>query len=64
MHAGLHVAHGGRGHEQTLLAGETLHVVERKAQQEQSLLDENLRDPLSGNAVLSGVPVRLEPENA
>jgi hypothetical protein len=27
-------------------------------------LDENLRDPLSGNAVLSGVPVRLEPENA
>ncbi|HSS78580.1 MAG TPA: molybdopterin dinucleotide binding domain-containing protein [Thermoanaerobaculia bacterium] len=29
-----------------------------------ALLDENLRDPLSGNAVLSGVPVRLEPENA
>ena len=28
-----------------------------------ALLDENLRDPLSGNAVLSGVPVRLEPEN-
>jgi hypothetical protein len=27
-----------------------------------ALLDENLRDPLSGNAVLSGVPVRLEPE--
>jgi hypothetical protein len=26
-----------------------------------ALLDENLRDPLSGNAVLSGVPVRLEP---
>lgn len=29
-----------------------------------ALLDENLRDPLSGNSVLSGVPVRLEPENA
>jgi hypothetical protein len=29
-----------------------------------ALLDENLRDPLSGNVVLSGVPVRLEPENA
>ena len=29
-----------------------------------ALLDENLRDPLSGNAVLSGVPVRLEPETA
>jgi len=29
-----------------------------------ALLDENLRDPLSGNAVLSGVPVRLEPENS
>lgn len=28
-----------------------------------ALLDENLRDPLSGNAVLSGVPVRLEPDN-
>ncbi len=27
-----------------------------------ALLDENLRDPLSGNAVLSGVPVRLEPD--
>ena len=27
-----------------------------------ALLNENLRDPLSGNAVLSGVPVRLEPE--
>ena len=26
-----------------------------------SLLDENLRDPLSGNAVLSGVAVRMEP---
>ncbi|TWB63352.1 molybdopterin-dependent oxidoreductase [Nitrospirillum viridazoti] len=26
-----------------------------------ALLDENLRDPLSGNAVLSGVPVTLEP---
>ena len=26
-----------------------------------ALLDENRRDPLSGNAVLSGVPVRLEP---
>jgi len=29
-----------------------------------ALLDEILRDPLSGNAVLSGVPVRLEPETA
>jgi len=29
-----------------------------------ALLDENLRDPLSGNAVLSGVPVRLEPETS
>ncbi|HEX3528512.1 MAG TPA: molybdopterin-dependent oxidoreductase [Thermoanaerobaculia bacterium] len=29
-----------------------------------ALLDENLRDPLSGNAVLSGVPVRLEPDKA
>jgi hypothetical protein len=28
-----------------------------------ALLDENLRDPLSGNSVLSGVPVRLEPEH-
>lgn len=27
-----------------------------------ALLDENLRDPLSSNSVLSGVPVRLEPE--
>ncbi len=26
-----------------------------------ALLDENLRDPLSGNAVLSGVPVRMSP---
>ena len=26
-----------------------------------ALLDENLRDPLSGNAVLSGVPVQLAP---
>src|SRR5258707_3831383 len=25
-----------------------------------ALLDENLRDPLSGNAVLSGVPVKME----
>lgn len=29
-----------------------------------ALLDENMRDPRSGNAVLSGVPVRLERDNA
>jgi hypothetical protein len=29
-----------------------------------ALLDENLRDSLSVDVVLSGVPVRLEPENA
>ncbi len=26
-----------------------------------ALLDENLRDPLSGNAVLSGVPITMAP---
>ena len=35
-------------------------AAERPGANLNALLDENLRDPLSGNAVLGGVPVRLE----
>lgn len=49
----------GWGHD---LAGVRLNVaVERPGANLNALLDENLRDPLSGNAVLSGVPVRMAP---
>ena len=52
----------GWGHD---LSGIHLDVAARRPGANlNALLDENLRDPLSGNAVLSGVPVRLEPENA
>jgi anaerobic selenocysteine-containing dehydrogenase len=52
----------GWGHD---LPGTHLEVAARRPGANlNALLDENLRDPLSGNAVLSGVPVRLEPENA
>jgi anaerobic selenocysteine-containing dehydrogenase len=50
----------GWGHD---LPGIRLEVATRRSGAN-ALLDENLRDALSGNAVLSGVPVRLEPENA
>jgi anaerobic selenocysteine-containing dehydrogenase len=47
----------GWGHD---LPGARLHVAaERPGANLNALLDENLRDPLSGNAVLSGVPVRI-----
>ena len=50
----------GWGHD---LPGIRLEVAARRPGANlNALLDENLRDPLSGNAVLSGVPVRLEPE--
>ena len=49
----------GWGHD---LAGVRLNVAaERPGANLNALLDENLRDPLSGNAVLSGVPVRMSP---
>ncbi|HEX3131937.1 MAG TPA: molybdopterin-dependent oxidoreductase [Thermoanaerobaculia bacterium] len=52
----------GWGHD---LPGIRLEVAARRPGANlNALLDENLRDPLSGNAVLSGVPVRLEPEDA
>jgi anaerobic selenocysteine-containing dehydrogenase len=47
----------GWGHD---LPGARLHVAaERPGANLNALLDENLRDPLSGNAVLAGVPVRI-----
>jgi anaerobic selenocysteine-containing dehydrogenase len=49
----------GWGHD---LAGVRLNVAaERPGANLNALLDENLRDPLSGNAVLSGVAVRMSP---
>jgi hypothetical protein len=36
-------------------------AAERPGANLNALLDENLRDPLSGNAVLSGVPVQMSP---
>jgi hypothetical protein len=49
----------GWGHD---LAGASMRVAaERPGVNLNALLDENLRDPLSGNAVLSGVAVTLSP---
>jgi hypothetical protein len=49
----------GWGHD---LAGTQLDVAaERPGVNLNALLDENLRDPLSGNAVLSGVAVEMAP---
>ncbi len=49
----------GWGHD---LPGTRMSVAaERPGANLNALLDENLRDPLSGNAVLSGVPVQLSP---
>jgi len=49
----------GWGHD---LPGAQLNVAaERPGVNLNALLDENLRDPLSGNAVLSGIPVRMQP---
>jgi anaerobic selenocysteine-containing dehydrogenase len=49
----------GWGHN---LPGVRLNVAaERPGANLNALLDENLRDPLSGNAVLSGVPVKMSP---
>ena len=49
----------GWGHN---LPGVRLNVAaERPGANLNALLDENLRDPLSGNAVLSGVPVQMSP---
>lgn len=49
----------GWGHN---LPGTQLGVAaERPGVNLNALLDENLRDPLSGNAVLSGIPIRMAP---
>jgi len=49
----------GWGHD---LPGSRLRLAaERPGVNMNALLDDGLRDPLSGNAVLSGVPVQLEP---
>jgi anaerobic selenocysteine-containing dehydrogenase len=49
----------GWGHN---LPGTQLHVAaERPGVNLNAILDENLRDPLSGNAVLSGIAVTLAP---
>ena len=49
----------GWGHN---LPGTKLSVAsERPGVNLNALLDENLRDPLSGNAVLSGIPIRMAP---
>ncbi|UUZ52852.1 hypothetical protein LP419_27285 [Massilia sp. H-1] len=49
----------GWGHN---LPGAQLAVAaERPGVNLNALLDENLRDPLSGNAVLSGIPVQMAP---
>ena len=48
----------GWGHD---LKGVKMRVAaERPGANLNALLDENRRDPLSGNAVLSGIPVRME----
>jgi anaerobic selenocysteine-containing dehydrogenase len=50
----------GWGHDH---AGAQLRVAaERPGANLNALLDDSLRDPLSGNAVLSGVPVRVRPQ--
>jgi hypothetical protein len=36
-------------------------AAERRGANLNALLDETLRDPLSGNAVLAGVPVTMQP---
>ena len=49
----------GWGHN---LPGTRLSVAaERPGANLNALLDENLRDPLSGNAVLSGIPIKMAP---
>ena len=49
----------GWGHN---LPGTRMSVAsERPGANLNALLDENLRDPLSGNAVLSGIPIRMAP---
>lgn len=49
----------GWGHD---LEGAQLRVAaERPGVNLNTLLDENLRDPLSGNAVLSGIPIKMRP---
>ena len=49
----------GWGHD---LPGSQLRVAaERPGANLNALFDENWRDPLSGNAVLSGVPVTIAP---
>jgi hypothetical protein len=49
----------GWGHD---LPGTSLSVAaERPGANLNALFDEGLRDPLSGNAVLSGVPVEMSP---
>ncbi len=49
----------GWGHN---LPGAQLNVAaERPGVNLNALLDENLRDPLSGNAVLSGIAVTMQP---
>jgi hypothetical protein len=49
----------GWGHN---LPGAQLAVAaERPGVNLNALLDENLRDPLSGNAVLSGIPIKMSP---
>jgi anaerobic selenocysteine-containing dehydrogenase len=49
----------GWGHN---LPGTQLNVAaERPGANLNALLDENLRDPLSGNAVLSGIPIQIAP---
>ncbi|MES2756103.1 MAG: molybdopterin-dependent oxidoreductase [Pseudomonadota bacterium] len=59
MMAGVVSLPHGWGHS---LPGVRLNVAaERPGANLNALLDENLRDPLSGNAVLSGVPVQLSP---
>jgi hypothetical protein len=49
----------GWGHN---LPGTQMNVAaERPGVNLNALLDENLRDPLSGNAVLSGIAIRMAP---
>jgi len=57
MHGVVSLPHGW-GHN---LPGAQLGVAaERPGVNLNALLDENLRDPLSGNAVLSGIPIRMQ----
>jgi anaerobic selenocysteine-containing dehydrogenase len=59
MMAGVVSLPHGWGHN---LPGTNMNVAaERPGVNLNALLDENLRDPLSGNAVLSGVPIRMAP---